>query len=51
MLMKVIIYSKMVNWQKMKIKLKNISSENQQISGKDRAINAFESSKMYTRYH
>ena len=34
----------MVNWQKIKIKLKNISSANQQlsVSGKDRGINAFQ---------
>ena len=39
-----IIYSKMVKWQKMKIKVKNILSANQQLSvyENDRGINAFQ---------
>ena len=48
-----IIYSTMVNWQKMKIKVKNISSANEQlsVSGKNRESMLFRSSKMYTHYH
>ena len=39
-----IINSTMVNWQKMKIAVNNISSANQQlpVSGKDRGIDSFQ---------